>query len=273
MSSNYDALLDPPVDDSPEAQLEFQNFVLSDEQKHSYGKQSAPLHGGAAPVGGADFGFSAPAGGQPGPAAPQSRGGFWNVEYYSPYFNVDTMDVVQRTVATVIPGKPFSEVIGTNPDLYGPFWIATTVIFAFFVTSSVAGSIAALIDAKPYTYNMTSLSVAVTTIYVFATAVPLVLWAIIKYFKGPANLLELVDAYGYALAIWIPVSLFCIAPFELLKWILIMVAFASTVLFKVRTIRPIVAQANDKFASTLVLSGIVISDGALALLFKFYFFP
>ncbi|KAI8911298.1 hypothetical protein DFJ77DRAFT_93257 [Powellomyces hirtus] len=205
----------------------------------------------------------------------QARGGFWTVEYYSQYFNVDTADVIQRMLATVIPGRQFSEVLGSNPDLYGPFWIATTVIFSFFVASSVAGSIAALLDpsSTSYVYDMATLSVAVTVIYTFVTVIPLILWAVLKYFKGPANLLELIDAYGYALAIWIPVSLLCIIPLSIVTWVLVMVAFASTVLFKVRTIRPIVSQTNDKFASTLVLSAIVITDGALALLFRFYFFP
>ncbi|KND00148.1 uncharacterized protein SPPG_04489 [Spizellomyces punctatus DAOM BR117] len=267
MSSNYDAIvdLDPPID-TPEAQLEFQNFILSEDQKNVSGKVNPQRAG---PSSGADFGFTAPPPQQQQTqAAPQARGGFWTVEYYSQYFNVDTTDVGQRIVATVIPKQKFADVLGTNPDLYGPFWIATTVIFALFATSTVAG----WINHKEYTYDMTLLSLAVSTVYVYTSVVPLVLWGVLKYFKGPANLLELIDMYGYALAAWIPVSLLCIIPSEIVRWVLVAVAFASSVLFKIRTVRPIITQTNDKRASTLVLSIIVLCHGALVLLFKFVFF-
>ncbi|TPX68413.1 hypothetical protein SpCBS45565_g03108 [Spizellomyces sp. 'palustris'] len=210
MSSNYDAIvdLDPPID-TPEAQLEFQNFILSEDQKNVSGKVNPQRAG---PSSGADFGFTAPPPQQQQTqAAPQARGGFWTVEYYSQYFNVDTTDVGQRIVATVIPKQKFADVLGTNPDLYGPFWIATTVIFALFATSTVAGFLATStgagqINNDEYTYDITLLSLAVSTIYFYTSVVPLVLWGILKYFKGPANLLELIDMYGYALAVWIPVS-------------------------------------------------------------------
>ena len=65
----------------------------------------------------------------PGPLAPPQ------------YFNVDTEDVVSRLKAACVPFKsrPFLEVAGRNPDLYGPFWLAATLVFVIGVTSNMAG--------------------------------------------------------------------------------------------------------------------------------------
>ncbi|KAI9105247.1 hypothetical protein DFS34DRAFT_598673 [Phlyctochytrium arcticum] len=284
MSNQYDAILDldPPIDTAA-SQLEFQNFIHSDDPSLAAGRGKAPSPqrgGGPIPAPGIsnapDFGFSNPTvNPQQQPGQPPATGkGFWTLEYYAQYFNVNTSDVAQRIIATIIPRQKFGDLIGSNPDLYGPFWITTTVIFMLFVTSTIAGSIAAFLSgtAPSYNYDMTLLSVAASTLYFYTSAIPLLIWVVLRYYKGPANLMELLDVYGYAMAIWIPVSIICIVPSEIVRWILVAVAFASSALFKVRTVRPIVQQANDKVASTIVLTIIFAAHGALALLFKFYFF-
>ncbi|KAI8816011.1 uncharacterized protein EV422DRAFT_501810, partial [Fimicolochytrium jonesii] len=200
-------------------------------------------------------------------------GGFWTVEYYAQYFNVDTNDVLQRMLGTLLPNISFTDLIGTNPDLYGPFWIATTVIFSIFIASSVAGSLNALLRNGTYTPDMTILSVAVTTVYVFVTALPLAVWGVLRYYKGPASLLQMIDAWGYALTVWIPVSLLCIIPFDIVRWVLVVLAFASSFFFKIRTLRPLVSQtSNASVAQTTILGILLVTDLGLALLFKFYFY-
>ena len=53
------------------------------------------------------------------------------------------------------------------PDLYGPFWTLTTVVFALFVFSSLASSIAAYLSDPnaEYNYNFQLLSIAVSLVY------------------------------------------------------------------------------------------------------------
>ena len=41
--------------------------------------------------------------------------------------DVDTTEVLRRCTATIYPRANFLDVLEGNPDLYGPFWIATTV--------------------------------------------------------------------------------------------------------------------------------------------------
>ncbi len=47
-----------------------------------------------------------------------------------------------RVLGALLPTTSFMDIIGGNPDFYGPFWVPTTVIFVLFATSTVAESIA-----------------------------------------------------------------------------------------------------------------------------------
>jgi len=40
----------------------------------------------------------------------------------------------------------FFQSLQPSPDLYGPFWIATTVVFILFVTGNISGSVMASIN-------------------------------------------------------------------------------------------------------------------------------
>src|SRR5687768_13704871 len=87
----------------------------------------------------------------------------------------------------------------------GPFWISTSVIFALFITSSVAGSISAWLNHAAYKYDLTGLSTAVVVIYLYATALPAIIWGMGRYFSYQISLLRVVNIFGYGLTIWIPV--------------------------------------------------------------------
>lgn len=69
----------------------------------------------------------------------------WQIEYYQKYFNVNTSDVMSRILGSVIPSFGQSTMLNRirpNPDLYGPFWISTTLIF----TIAIAGNIVSFIQ-------------------------------------------------------------------------------------------------------------------------------
>ncbi|KAG2497391.1 hypothetical protein HYH03_004547 [Edaphochlamys debaryana] len=63
---------------------------------------------------------------------------FYNVRRYREYFDVDTKDVLWRVTNSMIGVfRPnFMEVTMKNPDLYGPFWTATTLIFIVAVANN-----------------------------------------------------------------------------------------------------------------------------------------
>ncbi|RCH77543.1 hypothetical protein CU098_005315, partial [Rhizopus stolonifer] len=93
----------------------------------------------------------------------------WSVEYYAQFFDVNTSQVIERCLKSMYPVGDFAhDTLNNNPDLYGPFWIATSVVFSVFVCSSLAGSLAAYMSGKPYVYDFTLLSFAVVVVYIYA---------------------------------------------------------------------------------------------------------
>ena len=65
--------------------------------------------------------------------------GCLSVQYYMPYFDVDTEDVTSRiTNSTVYCGRQeqFLSSIEEKPDLYGPFWVSFCTLggsFSYFI--------------------------------------------------------------------------------------------------------------------------------------------
>ena len=104
------------------------------------------------------------------------------------------------------------------PDLYGPFWTLTTLIFALFITSSLASSIVSYLSDEPISYDFTLLSVAMVLVYSYGLGVPLLLWALLRYWGviGPGgwSVAEALGVWGYAMFVWIPVSVRSLTSFS-----------------------------------------------------------
>jgi hypothetical protein len=53
-----------------------------------------------------------------------------HLSFIGKYFNVEVDDIKDKLIASVIPmNKNFHQLAEKTPDLYGPFWIYTTLIF------------------------------------------------------------------------------------------------------------------------------------------------
>jgi protein YIPF1/2 len=143
----------------------------------------------------------------------KGAGGFWTVEYYQAYFDVDTQTVLKRCYSTLLPTS--SNYLSTHlvpaADLYGPFWSLTTLIFTLFLSSSLAQSISAYLStddpSKVYDYDFTLLSLAMTLVYAYGIAVPVLLWMALRYIGvGEWSVIEALAVWGYGQFVWIPVS-------------------------------------------------------------------
>ncbi|KAL0571254.1 hypothetical protein V5O48_010702 [Marasmius crinis-equi] len=237
--------------------LQFKSFLGAD-----------PSAGGAG-VGNADRGYL-----QDQPHNRKS-GGFWTVEYYQPYFDIDTKTVLTRCYSTLIP--TLTDYFSTHlnpPDLYGPFWTLTTLIFTLFLSSSLAASVSSYLSDpdQQYDYKFSLLSIAVGIVYAYGIAVPILLWLALRYLGvGEWSIVEAVAIWGYAMFVWIPVSILNVIPYEIVRWVLSLVAFASSGYFLVRNVYPILASAEAK-ATRLSIIGIAVLHAGVALSFQVLFF-
>lgn len=152
--------------------------------------------------------------------------------------------------------------------MYGPFWILTTLIFTLFLSSSLAASISAYLSAEGtnYDYDFTLLSLAVSVVYAYGLALPILLWIALRYLGvGDWSIVEAMAVWGYAQFVWIPVSvciyhihvsqwpaldetstyqILCVIPEPITRWVLVGLATALSGWFLVANIYPVLASVR-----------------------------
>ena len=108
--------------------------------------------------------------------------------------------------------------------LVGPFWTLTTLILTLYTTATLTSSITQYL-ASPLSApnsNLPLLSTAITTTYVYGLLLPSLLWGVTKWLSiGEWGVAEALGIYGYAMAVFIPISLLCLIPVGVLRWVLV----------------------------------------------------
>ncbi|XP_057714284.1 protein YIPF1 [Corythoichthys intestinalis] len=206
---------------------------------------------------------------------------FWTFEYYQQFFDVDTRHVKERIIGSVLPwpGKNFIHVyLRRNPDLYGPFWICTTLVFAIAISGNISTFLVNL--GKPdykYTPEFGKVTIAATAIFCYAWLVPLAVWGFLLWRNNKImnlvsySFMEIVCVYGYSLSIYIPAVVLWIFPYEWLRWLSIVVALCLSGSVLVITFWPAVRDDQPKMIAA-VMSSIVLLNVLLAVGCKAYFF-
>lgn len=187
---------------------------------------------------------------------------WYHINHYRPYFDVDTKDVFARVFKTVVPiGDNFFEFVNPTPDLYGPFWITTTVVFLLAAASSISQS----------DMSVTNVSFAAAAIYGYTIIVPILLWALCKWWLDvPLKFTDHVCIYGYSFVVYIPATFILLIPANWLRWIIMGIAGASSTIFILKNYsKPYIPAMKKAFLVLLVQAALHI---ALVLTFKFKFF-
>jgi hypothetical protein len=81
----------------------------------------------------------------------------WTLSFYAQFFDVDTSSVLSRCWAALYPRANFLDVLEGNPDLYGPIWIATTVVFILFLGGTISKYLSTT-SGDPFVYDFRLLS-------------------------------------------------------------------------------------------------------------------
>ncbi|KAK1799164.1 hypothetical protein P4O66_007411 [Electrophorus voltai] len=207
--------------------------------------------------------------------------GFWTFEYYQSFFNVDTVQVLDRIKGSVmpIPGRNFiKHHIRSNPDLYGPFWICVTLVFSVAISGNLSTFLSQMGDPHyHYRPQFHRVTIAALAVFLYAWLVPLGVWGFMTWRRSTErqtsaySFLETVCLYGYSLFIYIPTSILWLIPFEWLQWLLILVAMVISGSVLVITFWPAVRD-DTKTAAFVTMVVIVLLHALLAIGCKLYFF-
>lgn len=206
---------------------------------------------------------------------------FWTFEYYQTFFDVETHQVKSRIIGSVLPwpGKNFIQLyISKNPDLYGPFWICATLVFAIAISGNVSNFLVHMGNPEyKYVPEFRKVTIAATAIYSYAWLVPLALWGVLLWRNNKVmslvsySFMEIVCVYGYSLFIYIPAVVLWIIPFEALRWCSIVAALCLSGSVLLLTFWPAVREDNSRVAIA-IMSAIVLLNILLAVGCKAYFF-
>ncbi|XP_073691448.1 protein YIPF2 [Garra rufa] len=211
----------------------------------------------------------------------KQTGGFWTFEYYQSFFNVDTVQVLDRIKGSVmpLPGRNFvKHHIRNNPDLYGPFWICVTLVFSVAISGDLYTFLIKMGDpGYHYRPQFNRVSIAAITVFLYAWLVPLGVWGFLTWRQSVDRqisgytFLETVCVYGYSLFIYIPASILWTIPVYWLEWLLIAIAMVISGSVLVMTFWPAVRD-DTKLTAFATMAVIVSLHALLAVGFKLYFF-
>lgn len=219
--------------------------------------------------------------GQSGPGAWKTSN-FWTLAFYQQFFDVDTTDVKNRLLYSMlpVPGKSFLQHhIRPKPDLYGPFWICCTLVFSIAISGNLSDFLQKSVDPEQsvkWHYDFHKVTLAATAVFSYAGLVPASLYGFLWWSSsgiGTATLsfLELVCLYGYSLAIYIPVSILWLVQINWWQWLCVLAGagMSGYVLFL-----PIWPAVRDQAAKSAVIVMVVVLALHLLLAcgFMLYFF-
>ncbi|TWW69431.1 Protein YIPF2 YIP1 family member 2 [Takifugu flavidus] len=189
-------------------------------------------------------------------------GSFWTFEYYQSFFDVDTVQVLDRVKGSMmpLPGRNFvKHHLRNNPDLY----------------VAIGGNLSTFLSERGnpsyhYRPQFHRVSIAAVVIFLYAWLVPVCLWGFLTWRQGAErqiggySFLETMCVYGYSLFIYIPTSVLWIIPFEWLHWTLIVIAILISGSVLVLTFWPVVRD-DTKVVAMATLATIVLLHTLLAI--------
>eukprot|EP00301_Raphidiophrys_heterophryoidea_P011761 c17953_g1_i1.p1 GENE.c17953_g1_i1~~c17953_g1_i1.p1 ORF type:complete len:321 (+),score=50.02 c17953_g1_i1:65-1027(+) len=245
----------------------FQNVPLVSQTEPARPKIITPSQSGAGLGSGLGAGLRAGLGG--------GKGGLAS---YRPYFDVTTKEVKYRLTSSIYTRFRWDDIVADKPDLYGPFWIATTLVFVLSVMGNAANALSfEPTPAQPkFTYDYSKVSLATMLVYGYVFGLPAVFWAVMKWFEAKVQITCLWCNFGYAMFVFIPCAGLCVIPKEIVRWALILVASVISANCAGRNtwylIRTRLNSAHRITKATPICLGLTAAHVLFALCIKLYFF-
>lgn len=109
---------------------------------------------------------------------------YLSVAYFRQFFRVTEAEVIARLRLSLRPFKSdFFEISRSNPDLYGPFWILTTIVFLL----SSMGNLARYFnnwEKSEFIFKLSLVRYAVIIVYGLGIGFPILLSLILRLFES-----------------------------------------------------------------------------------------
>ena len=197
----------------------------------------------------------------------------WNwlqIDYYSQFFNVTTEDVKQRLIFSWVPfGDKLSQVIGENPDFYGPFWIYASLLFILAFSENMHNLL--LYGEDKFISDFRNVIPSCIMIYGIGFGLPLGLSFALKYFVGgELKFREIACIYGYSftpILIWV---LMWSIPVFMIQWIWIWAGLGINLIVLFLNLKKHLDTTAPK-AKWIVVGVVCGIQFILMLIFKFRF--
>lgn len=190
------------------------------------------------------------------------------VDILKPQFDIDTEDIKIRILKSFNPTfSKFIELIEYRTDMYGPFWIYTTLVVVLASASNFS-----LALGESSSNNFEFITGACSLIYMIGFLAPLLIWGLLNYSGSQIKYLQVLCLYGYSLSVYVPVSALCIIQYAFLRSIFILYATAASAYFLVSNLKQEMTNYSDlrqKYSVLGLIGGIQI---VLGISFRLYFF-
>ena len=188
--------------------------------------------------------------------------------FIRPYFKVTFNDIKTRIIKSFLPiNNSFFDIAVDKPDLYGPFWIYTTLIYVI----AAGGALSYYFTNSINNYFQAFVPVAGSILYFFGFGFPLIMWLCLKIFKAEMKYVSLVCLYGYSLTSFIPVLVLCASGYAWIQWLLLLYGIANSTIFVLINLWNYIKSLEER--KRYIFLGIFgAGQFILFLILKFYFF-
>ena len=189
------------------------------------------------------------------------------------YFKVTTHIVKNRFIQGLKPYKNnLNEEISDFPDIYGPFWIYTTVVFCLAASGVSYQFLNGVEKGKAKTSFSDYVSVSSFWIYMIGLLFPGITTLMIKYIGGSVDYMKAYCIYGYTFSVFIPVSIVCIFFNSFVDWIILLYACLSSAYILINCFSNYISAEINIKKKYGILGTIGILQFLLVLFMSFYFF-
>jgi hypothetical protein len=191
-----------------------------------------------------------------------------------PYFDIKTEDIKKRLIASLNPmNRQFLDLYKEKPDLYGPFWILTTLVVVF----SISGNLARYetMGEENFTYNFKIIPKAFATLFIAAALIPFGITMAVKFLGtgSEIHILYAVGVYSYSYTSFLISGLLCsLIPINIIQWILLLASTAVSLGFLALTYQQDFSEHLENSKRQQVIAGVCLAQFGILYLIKVGFY-